>query len=110
MSHSKMKPPSSEDKKISFAPSNRKITDFKNLLKNKKEKRLRKFKKKRENSKKTDGLTAIFGDVKQNAKHSNSTTAKRKSKKVIKEKKGGERVKVKGAKGTSSSRKMKSKK
>ncbi|BFZ21373.1 hypothetical protein BsWGS_24412 [Bradybaena similaris] len=50
-------------KKIAFAPSNVTSSKFQAVLKVKREKRFRKMKKKKENSKKQDGLSSIFGDL-----------------------------------------------
>lgn len=52
-----------DKKKISFAPSNASISNFKSILQNKKEKRMRKFKKKATGKKKTDSITAILGEA-----------------------------------------------
>ncbi|CAL1536921.1 unnamed protein product [Lymnaea stagnalis] len=56
-------PAKAKVKKIAFAPSNISNNSFKTILKAKKEKRFRKMKKKKENAKKTDGLSSIYGDV-----------------------------------------------
>ncbi|XP_059146197.1 RNA-binding protein 34-like [Physella acuta] len=50
-------------KRIAFAPSNISKVTFKAKMQAKKDKRFRKIKKKKENSKKSDGLTSIFGPV-----------------------------------------------